>query len=268
MPPTLSADGSLRSAQYSASSVHFATLNVRPQGEPSGGCQLSRWLRKARLRWQKRSERLYGSVARFSVSNLLLATTIVAAVTAVFVAMARNTVVHRELVRTKHQLEKEAESGLQRERRDLQAYWGACGDPVLSVVRKKRDPQLFRIRNSKSTSSRRSLHDTLGKPDHFRFEVRLLRSLDGSDYYRLKFGEFSDSFSSTSREVLFAYQGEPLIVFEDSSLRILVTPDRESALDQLSKLYSQEQLSKWRSGPLQLRVEEILWPAHGRPNND
>jgi hypothetical protein len=156
-------------------------------------------------------------------------------------------------------------------------FFGHFPPPILAIDPKldKAAPSLIAILNSKGSAQRRTQGTKpYGQaPKRIRFDLRLLRSLDNKDYYRLKWGvdEAIDQPKDQGlTTLLFEYDGQSLTLVDSEAVSIVLAPNRVTAIQTLAGLRSPEEADalkeRWLSS---LKVQFNFMPAVRRsPNMD
>jgi hypothetical protein len=142
-------------------------------------------------------------------------------------------------------------------------FFGHFPPPILAIDPKldKAQPALFAIFNSKNFSQ--SQTRTTGPlrrtddPKRIRFDLRLLRSLDKKDYYRLKWG-VDDAIDQPKEQglttVLFEYDGKSLTLVDNEAVSIVLAPKRIIAIESILALRPADEAAalreKWLSTPV------------------
>ena len=228
---------------------------------------------------------------QFSLSSLLL----LAALVGLTIVAARST---RQVLRlqvestaAKQQIEAlQSAAELWRHKTERE-FFGIHDEPILAVELRGPSDQtnlyLFRILNSKGFGQSgnigpRTVQSAFLGPIDRRssedeetarragFDLRLLRSLDGKDYYRLVYnptsqlirGKPGDPNYEAQETLLFEYDGEPQVLVDTALLVMAIAKDRESSIEALLSTHEPEEAeqlrSKWRRQPA---VHTLFHPA-------
>lgn len=229
---------------------------------------------------------------RFSLSNLVLLTTVVALTIVATRGVWKSQRMQNELrVATQKVQKVEATSSAFRRRVESE-FFGQHGEPVLAINLRTRNskPWLIRILNSKHAGQGGVFRlGSKGKSESFYHplasgnspsaaasemvqvdvDLRLLRTLDGIDYYRLKYATSAPApdgaVDNSQKVLLFEYDGNSRLLVSDETLVLAISPDRESCIETVVSTYSKPEADElrlaWQSGPNQARVRTMFRPS-------
>lgn len=140
----------------------------------------------------------------------------------------------------------ETQSALRRDSVE-QEFFGLHDEPILAIDLRVANscPRLLRILNCKYSPQNGFFQVGSEKTEirQLAFDLRLLRTLDGKDYYRLVVDprsrkiNFGESASDEQKTVLFQYDGTPQVLLADDSCVIAIAQDRESSLESVLSTY-------------------------------
>jgi len=211
----------------------------------------------------------YDMSKRYSLRRLFALTTMVAAGLSVLFFVRENRLLRGRLLSMGIEKSNQEKASSADRARDLESFWGAKADPILVIDLPTQTPILYEIKNSKFTSVQRSHYlDSDQKIPSFSIDLRLLRSLDGIDYYRLRYS--AAIAKSPPAEIVFPYDGTANVIVQNSAIFLAIAPSREDSLLILSRNYERStfeaKLADWSAGtqvaPI---VETPFWPSLGRP---
>ncbi|MEM8733890.1 MAG: hypothetical protein AAGG44_06705 [Planctomycetota bacterium] len=205
---------------------------------------------------------------RFSLKTLLVLVTCIALALACFRLVQSNWKLQRDLENARVAHANSDKRSKQRIAQDEKAYWGANGDPLfLYHFNQLNHTSLNRIKNSKHSGVGRTLN--IGRDpvlETFSYKLRLLRSLEGTDYYLLTY-----SVGGKANRKLIEYTGATEVITSSPELVMVLASSKEDAFDALyaqsSSTPIREKIEKWKRGEGSPPATEFTpwYPAAGRP---
>ena len=180
---------------------------------------------------------------QFSVVTLLQLTTLAALVLSSFALLSQLWRTQRELAAARASLAQSEKNQALRNNQLESEFFGIHGEPILAVMFRDHEvrqanPYLIHILNSKHHSQRGNWS---GNPSNqsagqFGLDLRLLRTLDGKDYYRLFFNPHANlkhDNSNASHAWTFEYVGKPVVISQSEEFVITLAPGRAASLESL-----------------------------------
>ncbi|MFN3193786.1 MAG: hypothetical protein ACE361_24950 [Aureliella sp.] len=205
---------------------------------------------------------------RFSLKALLALTASVALVLACLRLIQSNAALLRDLDQARSDFAA-AENRFEQWRSDDESrFWGENGDPLLLMhLVEPHHTALHRIKNSKYQSVNRTQRVRMDATNlEFTYELRLLRSLDGTDFYLLNY-----SLGNTTGREVIEYNGDARPVAKSPELILALAGSDEDAFDllyeQTEDVNLRKQIDSWKKGNGPPPAYELMpsSPAGSRP---
>ena len=176
---------------------------------------------------------------QFGLVTLLGLTAFAAFLLSSFTLLSRLWRTQRDLVAAQTSLAQSEKNAARRSQQLESEFFGIHGEPILAIMFRGQEvrsanPFLAHILNSKHHSQRSYwFNQSAGQ---FGFDLRLLRSLDGKDYYRLFFNPHANlkhDNSNASYAWKFDYVGKPVVISQSEEFVITLAPGRAASLESL-----------------------------------
>lgn len=199
--------------------------------------------------------------SRFSNLTIIMATTVVASLIYAATSASRLRQQQRELTAVQQRVAQVKTSASLKQARLKDEFLGVHPGPLIVIDPRvaKATPWIFRINNTKHKGSGgRYWVGSGGHKDRIVvFNVRLLRSLDDVDYYRLT----CVIDDQPQPDMLFEYTGNPKVLSASKSATICICPDRDTCVDQAVSRYDADESAAlrdaWTNGRYRPIIREI-----------
>ncbi|NND98490.1 MAG: hypothetical protein HKN47_14310 [Pirellulaceae bacterium] len=201
---------------------------------------------------------------KFSILTLLLVTTLAACALVAVSSLAITWSHQRQATVLRQQIEQQKTVAARNRSLLEKEFFGAYPDALVLIDPRvdKANPWIFRVKNSKFRGGGGTYQvGPVGTDEAplrvVRFDLRLLRSLDGSDYYRL----LTSVDGGKTVENLIQYTGKTEVLVASKTVTIVMGPDAksciEAAMNQYGESDSQRLRNAWMDGPHQPIVREM-----------